>query len=336
MTQPEISAWDRIGRDLPGGEAINAVYVDTDRTKRLLAGKDSEGRRHLLIKLDVDENGLADRSSRGLLVTTRELVVAKELAASYIDIACHEPIGYPALDMIATELIDQLETQSRGPAEIVKRLLAKWRRFWAKQQVDILSREEQLGLFAEIWFLHKWAVPQFGTESVQFWRGPWREPHDFAFPDQSIEVKATLAAGSPGHKISSLEQLEPLGEEPLYLFSAQLKESGVSKPSLPQLIADCYELFEEDYESLGVFETALLEVGYSPLHEDDYSNRHYDVVKESIYRVADDFPRLIASEAGLTIPAGVKKIRYAIDLQGFDHLIIASSPSEWKLEPLNR
>ena len=336
MTPTDVDAWGKLGHDIPSGEAISAVLFDAERTRRLFAGVDSNDQRHLLIELEESDSDLTDRSSRGLDVTTRDLIVADAEPSRYIDVTCHETLGHPALNMIAGELAEQLMANAREPAEIMKRLMAKWRRFWGRQHQNILSHEEQIGLFGELWFLLKWVIPSIGSTGVEHWRGPWKEPHDFVFRDRSVEVKGSLRSGSTTIRISSLEQLQSISPVPLFLMSLLFRESDSSDLTLPSIVEKCYSVFEDDIEMLGIFESGLLEVGYSPLHEGEYANRHISVIAEFLYSVENDFPRLTSSILGLSIPSGVDNVRYTIDLQGFDHLIVAKSPSDWDLEVLRQ
>src|SRR5436309_1438319 len=139
-------------------------------TERLLAGIDADDRRHLLITLQPTDAEMHDEQSRGLLVATSDLVVAGHDPARYLDLICADPAGYDAFDLIGGELGARLAA-GEGPADSVTRILSKWRRFWGEVPRTLLSREAQLGLFAEVWFLTFWLIPRVGPmEAVTRWR----------------------------------------------------------------------------------------------------------------------------------------------------------------------
>ena len=159
-----------------------------------LKALDAEGRRHLLIQLQAGEAAHEDRESRGVNVTTRELVLTGQPPRLFIDIAYCDVAGHDAFDLVGGELANRLAIGTALPAEIVARVLAKWRRFWGQLPRQMLSREAQLGLFAELWFLSRWLLPRVGAaEAVARWRGPFGARHDFEWPGGSVEVKANTA-----------------------------------------------------------------------------------------------------------------------------------------------
>src|SRR5207245_778158 len=94
--------------------------------------------------------------------------------------------------------------------ESVARVFARWRRFWGQLPQHLLSREQQLGLFAELWFLNVWLLPRVdAAEAVTRWRGPFGARHDFEWPTRSVEVKVTTSTRGPIHYIHGLDQLVP-------------------------------------------------------------------------------------------------------------------------------
>jgi hypothetical protein len=45
---------------------------------------------------------------------------------------------------------------SIGHISLVQNVLAKWRRFWSGVSRGLLSKEQQFGLFGELWFFCRW------------------------------------------------------------------------------------------------------------------------------------------------------------------------------------
>ena len=153
------------------------------------------------------------------------------------------------------------ELQSpESPSSIVRRELARWRRFWSELPSPLLTREEQLGLFAELWFLHVWLYPRIGpAAAVQRWRGPFAARHDFEWPGRAVEVKGTTSQRGRVHTINGLDQLKPAEGGRLFLFSVRLRETASAHNSLPVLIELCREPINSDPEALSTFENVATE-----------------------------------------------------------------------------
>jgi hypothetical protein len=326
MSRISTDVWAKLEMARPAGERLVARPGVPDVTERLLCAIDAQGERHLLITLEGGDADLHDAQSRGVSVVTRELLVHGEPAVRYLDIECRDISGYPALDLVGNELAQELAQPSRQPAEVARRILAKWRRFWGQIPRSLLTREELLGLFGEIWFLRVWLVPRVGpSDAVLRWRGPRGSRHDFEWTGKSVEVKATSSARGRIHRIHGLDQLEPPEGGQLFLFSMQLREESGASNSLPSLIALARQDVEPDADALGRLETALLQCGYSPAHDDEYAKIRLRVVEEGLFTVAGDFPRLTARTFPGGLPAGIESVQYEINLNGHDHLCVARS-----------
>jgi hypothetical protein len=319
----------RLEQSHPTGEKLTARLALPDVTDRLQCGVDSQGRRHLLIALLANEEDLRDVDTRGVSVVTRELVTQDQLIARYLDIECLDALGYPALDLLGGELADDLFAGQKAPSEIVRRVLAKWRRFWGNVPKTLLSRDELLGLFAELWFLLVWLVPHVGSAiAVQRWRGPFGARHDFEWKGKSIEVKSTTSTRGRIHYVNGVEQLLPPDNGELLVFSLRLREEAGAANTLPAIIALCRTQFESDLEALGQFEMGLARVGYSQAHDDEYEKVALRVIEEGLFAARDDFPRVTVDEFVAGIPAGVESVAYEINLNTFDHLRLAKSTEE--------
>ena len=90
----------------------------------------------------------------------------------------------------------------------------------------------------------------------------------------------------------------------------------------------CREFLANDAQALSLFENALVQVGYSPAHEDEYAKVKYRVVEEGLFTVIEDFPRLLLTSFSAGLPAGVERVEYEVNLAGFAHLRIARNPTE--------
>jgi hypothetical protein len=323
---PEV--WQRLGAP-PEGEFLRARIALPDVTARVLVAVDSARMRHLLIALESNETDLRDTQSRGLSVVTRELHLPGSPLARYLDITCHEIAGHSVFDLIGGEIGEVLRAGTSLPAEIVSRVLAKWRRFWGELPTTALRREETVGLFGELWFLSMWLLPIIGTQdAVASWRGPFGARHDFEWPGCSVEVKATTLTRGRIHKINGIDQLEPPENGKLLFFSLLLREEGGATNTLPALVKTSRVLLQSDANALTRFETGLLRSGYSPAHDEEYEKLKFRIADGSLFVVRENFPRVTNAQFTGGLSRGVERISYEINLGGFEHLRLARSPFE--------
>ena len=322
--------WEQLAQIKPIGDKLAARLALPPTTNRLQCAIDSENRQHLLIPLKPSEEEFYDSQSRGLSVVTRELVMqGQESPARYLDIECQDIVGNVALDVIGGELADALAAEVKTPRDIVKAMLARWRRFWSGLPKNILSHDQILGLFGELWFLVFWLIPNLGSaQAVRRWRGPFAARHDFESPGKSIEVKTTSSTRGRIHRINGIEQLMPPESGELLVFSLRVREEGGAANTLTTLIGKARNLLESDLEALNDFEMALARTGYSPVHDDEYAKVRIRMADEGLFAVTNDFPRLTSNMFKGGIPLGVETLTYEINLNSFDHLKIASTPEQ--------
>jgi len=327
MVRVMSDVWERLADESVQGEALRARRATPGACDELIAALDAEGRRHFLIRTKPSDPQIRDVQSRGIEVNTRGLAMAGHELGSYVDIACKDASGHDAFDLIGGELAARLAAGIERPFEVVPRVLAKWRRFWGQGQKEMLSKERQVGLFAELWFLYAWLFPLVSpTEALRRWRGPTGSRHDFEWTGTSVEVKATTSSRGPIHRIHGLDQLAPPESGKLLFYSQVLREEGGATNSLTSVVLLCREVLKVDPSLLDQFEAMLTSAGYSQLFEDDYSALKLRVISERLYEVKDDFPRITTAELVNGRPAAVEEIEYAIGLGGFTHLCLAQEP----------
>ncbi len=321
--------WRKLESELPLGEKITARLALPEISKRLYVGFDSNKQRHLLISLEKNDEEYHDLESRGFSIITRDLVVKGCETRRYIDITCHDVSGHIIFDVMGGEISEKLD-KSKNPKEVIKNVVNKWRNFWGKSLRELLSSNEIIGLFAELWFLGFWLLPQVDKlEAINRWRGPFASRHDFEWAGRSIEVKATINVRSRTHKINGIDQLSPPENGELFLFSLRLREEPGADKTLPNMIAYCREKLKDDIDALSKFENILVVAGYSPLFEEEYSKYKFRIVDEKLYKVTDEFPRVINESFINGVPPGVSTIEYSINLDGYSNLCVATSPDEF-------
>lgn len=324
---PEV--WGRLDPSRATGDEMAARPAGAGLGRILLCAVDSQSLRHLLIALEERDADLRDVESRGLSVHTRELVVPGREPARYLDVTCQDALGHPILDLIGHELLESLRPTDCRPAEAVRRVLARWRRFWSLMPRSLLSRSDQIGLFGELWFLRVWLLPHAGlAAAIDRWRGPTGSRHDFEWPGRSMEVKATTSTRGTIHRINGVDQLQPPDGGDLHLFSIRLREEAGSSNTLPGLVRAISQELQTDADAADRFETTLTRSGYSPLHAEEYEKLHLRVIEEGLYAVRDNFPCIVPSTFPGGVPGGVESLEYEINMSGLDHLRIARTPDQ--------
>lgn len=324
--QIDQSVWNQLSK--PSGEELIARNPFPDKIICLFCALDKKGHRHILIPLKETDNEYNDTKSKGFIAITRALSIHGSTCKKYLDIECIDVNGYSIFNLVGSEIFDKINNTTQPVVEEVKRVIFKWRRFWGNFPQNLLSREEQIGLFAELWFLSVWLIPKIGPSGVLAWSGPCGSKNDFELTNLSIEVKATMNSRGRIHKISNLYQLENPENGPLYLFSMCLSEDSTSLNNLTSLIDNCFNQISDSPELLDFFESSLYKAGYSPVYRDVYSEMKIHLIEENLFIVKDDFPRIINSCFLPRISTGVEHIEYIINLNSFNHLIICNNPKK--------
>ena len=317
-------AWRRLEVGAPPGDSLFARIAIPELSQRLQCGIDAARKRHLLIQVGDIDGDFHDARSRGLICRTRELVVHGGSPSRYLDIECKDAGGHAIFDVLAVDLAAELAKPDARPVDSVGRVLGRWRRFWSHPYLSLLTREQQFGLFAELWFLNIWLLPRVGPfESVSRWHGPTGALHDFSWKRTAVEVKATMSSRGRIFRINGLDQLIPPTDGHLALLGMRLQEDSGATNSLPALVSHVRTALSSNPEALDHFETSLALTGYSIAHEPEYDKLRVIVREERLFLVSGDFPRLTPTELSPGISPAIERIEYEINLNLFDHLSIA-------------
>jgi hypothetical protein len=191
-----------------------------------------------------------------------------------------------------------------------------------------LSKEKQVGMAGELLTLLALSGDIGSEQAIATWRGPFAEEHDFGLIGQDVEVKVTLNERRQ-HWISSVTQLVPTGDRPLYLLSIQLTSAGTGPGwSLPSLVARVRALKGMSGE---VFDAGLASVGYRKRDADLYRSRWSLRSPPAFFLVDSAFPSVTRPALEKVVPASyrVLEVRYRIDLTE-----LPSAPALFSFESL--
>lgn len=325
--------WDLLVSQSPSNGGLTVRLAAPKQSTEVYIAVDTSHRRYVLVRVPDGEPGiLAERTSQGIAVQTVELRI-DELGrrAVFIEIACFEPAGYAALDIVAIELVEAITAgASIGRVRLVQTVLLKWRRFWSGIPRNLLSKEQHLGLFGELWFMQKWLLPTVSNQAIAMWRGPIGARNDFEHTGWAVEVK-TSGKLDGSHIVHGLEQLlTPPGVQ-VFLFSILVREEASGVESVPKLVQAIRERIEGDHIGLTQFEGMLAASGYDDAHADEYGKTKFRVRGQGLYRVEPGFPRLIPDSLLEGLPPGVSKVNYELSLNGAGHWLVADTPIAFAL-----
>ena len=321
--------WALVEGQPPGGERLTVRTALPGNHDDVLIALDAARRRYVLVRIPTGEpSELAERTSKGIAVQTVEMRVDGDRTENFVEIACLESQGHAALDTIAVELVEALVAgASIGRVRLVQNVLAKWRRFWSGVNQGVLSKEQQLGLFGELWFLSRWLCPSVGTaKALQMWRGPAGSRNDFEVQGMGIEVKTTGRVDAV-HVIHGLDQLlEPPGGA-LFLYSLSVRDEASGTDCLPKVVNEMRGRLAEDYQALLQFDAAVYAAGYDDRLASEYGGLVLRVRDEGLYRVTDGFPRLVPASVLGGLPAGLSAVNYELNLDAAAAWLLSKTPA---------
>lgn len=294
----------------------------------MLIGIDAALRRYALVRIPPgEEDSLTERISRGIGVQTIKIVPQDTgCEESFVEIACLDPHGHKALDLVIGELIDAIERAGGlSRVRIVQGVLAKWRRFWSGIPSGALSIDQQIGLFGELYFLSRWLCEAIDpAKAVGAWRGPAGARNDFEMLGLGIEAKTTKRVDAV-HIIHGLDQLvEPTGGA-LFLFALSVRDEGSASESVPKLVLEMRARLRNDLDALDTFDNLLFAAGYDDRLEPEYAKLQLRVRTEALYRIEDGFPRLVPDSIVGGLPSGIGAISYELRLDAAAQWMVASS-----------
>jgi hypothetical protein len=297
--------WTVLSSSVPASGISVAPTGDEVSAGQLLAGIDSEGRRHFLIPLFTGEPAKTDTKGRAVHLGR----IALE-GSSYLTVVCLRPELHRVFTQFCRELAESVE-DAKSPAREAGEAFDRGRALFS-DAVDrgLLGEEALLGLLGELLTVRDLLLCG-APGTLEFWTGPSGEIHDLRTATHAIEVKSTLLREGRIVAIASVDQLqEPLGADLILHHTRFERDPGGS--DLRKVVADVLTA-GADHAAVS---RRLLEVGVDIDDLPLYSGRKYRVVETRAYDVTGAaFPRLLRSSyIDGNIPPGTLRISYAIDL----------------------
>jgi hypothetical protein len=226
---------------------------------------------------------------------------------------CTEPRFLDAFVVLVADIATRAAS-TRGGAAWSE--LLEWVEEWQSLlgHRSILSAEQQLGLWGELWVIS--LAPETDV-LIGGWRGPESEAVDFFLDGVGLEVKTSRRRHV--HHISRRQAVLPVGAKPSYLLSLWIGIDPVKGVSLASLAASVLAQATDASDVL----RRLSRLGYSPLDREQYETRWVLLEPPSFFRI-DDVP------AVRTVDAGVSELRYVVQLDGDKALSDDATAALWR------
>lgn len=330
MVNPE--QLDRAWQTLATPESAQQLAAMSISGNDVWVAIDHEGLRHLLLLVPDGTEAPPATVTRGLRMTVARHQVQGNEPADYLDLVCLSDDLALTFTAVAADIGDEAGTAAAEQrfAAVVS-ALARWQWFWGVE-TDRLSETDALGLFAELWFLHRWEGG--GAGAVEAWTASTGSRHDFQWPEHSVEVKATgrRANGAVLHRIQHLDQLADPEEGELFLFSLRVVRDELAHNTLPDIVDRVTEGLRGNAQAKDDLARKLGQQGYSPA----FRRRHetpYRILGENMYRVGPGFPRLTTNSFAGGLQPGIADVSYVIDMATCDPWLVATGPDTWTAAP---
>ena len=246
-----------------------------------------------------------------------------EDGVDYAHVVAHVSQGPRSAYSLLTSVVDNLQVAGTTLAAAVGQAIDSHRDLVAGR--GALSAEAELGLIGELLLLERLAETSGMDAALAWWIGPFKEEHDFAFPDAHLEVKTT-SSERRSHVIHGIAQLVPTPGIPLYLVSVQVTRSvpGLGR-TLAELVGGMRAVGGAYSSEL---EDRLLRCGW---HDDDsvlYGTHWVLRSTPRAYLVDDVFPAMTPGRIEKDVPnfGLVSDVSYRVDVANLDH---HSGTSPW-------
>ncbi|MCX2743664.1 PD-(D/E)XK motif protein [Mangrovivirga sp. M17] len=281
--------------------------------------KDESGHYHLAIKAPgLSKETIEDPRVNGLQISLSKYSFGDGNVYQFIDIKCSIQGFLHEFTEVVREVAHEILLEGKLPEKAVKKVIDNWISFWANQCKNILSEDEQIGLICELLFLKKLCELNF-QKSLNTWKGPLGDKHDFNFTDWNIEVKGSRKKGRV-HTINGIEQLQPNGNKNLGFVSFSIsidKNKSENSINLLKIIEELKnKYFDLNPDLVVQFNDLLSSYGYSPVYQNEYSKLNFEVNSSHFYIVDDEFPKLTLNMINQNLDTRVSKITYDISLEG--------------------
>jgi len=272
---------------------------------RLAVGPNGEAR--LLVPLSLQDRSQALELGPALRIAVSTFTYNGR-AARFLDLTCLST----ELEGVFADVVDQILARVTAGVDVIRAVIQTIEDFRAlliPRSNNEPDRNRIGGLVAELVILNQ--LLEISNTAWRAWRGPTGDRHDFRVRNDSLEVKASLRAGTSVVTINGLEQLEPPADGTLHLHHMVLEpvEGGLLTVS-----ALGHQALAKANDQAGLQEL-LLATGCNDVKDQGWNRFAFRLDGEQLYAVSSEFPRIAPScFPDGKVPYGVVDATYQIDL----------------------
>lgn len=319
ILQPLVDLLARNPRQ--NGKLSGQEVVIPRKDVQAIIALDGENDVHLLITpAPADDSRLSKLDLKGLKITSKEWAVAGRPVQHYLDISCATgtlPSFRRPFLRFAEDVLFEVTQSEYSPADAVYRTSIRWRKFWSPDIETEITRDWVHGIFGELLFLAD-LIQRHGSKTVGSWAGPTGKDHDFQIgTDLAVEVKTSVE--TPFRINCNIRQLDHSLFKQLFVLCYRITPSE-SGTSLPELVRHVERLMGDDEASLDKFYELLMAGGYARQLESAYAAFKMDYSNGSVFRVDENFPKIIERSFVTPPDHRITGIRYTLQLTGLEEL----------------
>lgn len=265
----------------------------------------------------------------GRLMVQRELLMsAGYQPEDYIRIECLEGDLETPFALLASQVVSHLSLGAT-PSKACMDAVLEFRRLVSRNGGLLPSEEEIVGLAGELILISK--LVRVSQSLWQGWNGPLGSARDYSWGTIDIEAKASRMAGDSKLTVNGLDQLEPEEGRELLIHHCVLTENPTGTIHIPGLVDEIRQQISDPE----AFDERLITAGYLCEQRDLWLEHRFTLHGSTIYRVCDDFPRIRKGDfPDGTLPAGVSKLRYDIQLSNCSDFRLSALDEEALLSAL--
>lgn len=324
VLQPMVESLERNPRQ--SDQLIGQDIVIHNRTDiQTIIAIDSSNNIHLLISPAPDgDSHFSKFDLKGLKIANTEWSVANRPNQLYLDISCATGVmpsfRRPFL-RFSEDVLFELSQQGVQPSDAVYTTCLRWKKFWSPEIGIEVTKEWVHGLFGELTFLTD-LIKIFGPNTIDSWVGPLAKDHDFQKgTDLAVEVKTS--SETPFSIICNIRQLDFTLFKKLYIACYRVNSSENGN-TLPELVRQIEKLFINKEPQLDKFYEKLTASGYQLQLESLYNEFRLHNEEAVVYKVDDDFPKIVEDSFIKSPDHRITGIRYSLQLTGLEKLTIES------------
>jgi len=302
--------WSILEEKASRPSGLDKVRYSGDTEADLYLGINYPSRnRLLLLRVAATDPSLPDnRQFKGLRV--EKIYDTSRAGSIFLSLVLTDRNFSDIFDSIITDIAETV--LSRDPVVASRSFserIEKWQSVFERFASDGLSREEQYGLYGELFLLQKLIRKILNHDAIlKSWTGPHRSIHDFQYGHWSTEVKTSTGNRHQKIHISNERQLDTSTTPELYLYHLSLDVRPMAAETLNTLVDAIFHMIYDDAGLMRRFSSLLNLTGYFEHHRALYEDHGYILRQEMFYHVQGSFPRIEEKD----IRNGVGEVTYTI------------------------